>query len=258
VTADSSSGVVGYQAVHAPHQGQFWGGLEHSGSKALLDGSVGNPFWFYSIGVFDLYQGGIPGPGIPVQKAELYAWVPPAPTPTPATYMYVEGIVSHGDLSSPAASEADARSTCSADKDCLGYVEFNDSYLLLHPGTNEFYQGAFGGAIASVKVKTQTSEGELVQRDHVESTAEDSQCFLWTEKFIKLFEETGYLPEVAPTVGSRISAEVRALLPILGHNSIDDLREWGYLQDCQRVPADPEDPSMLSRHFGRALHISSP
>ena len=62
----ASSGVTGYQAINISSNGNYWGGLEHNNQLCLLDGSVGEgseATWWYAIGSFGDFQGGIPGPG---------------------------------------------------------------------------------------------------------------------------------------------------------------------------------------------------
>ena len=55
--------ISGYEGINIPYTGQYWGGLERSnevGNYALIDGSVGNPNWFYAIGSFEIWHDGIP------------------------------------------------------------------------------------------------------------------------------------------------------------------------------------------------------
>jgi len=68
----TSSGVQGYEAISVTSTAQHWGGLEGSNSAALLDGSVSHGNWFYAVGSFQSWGGGIPGPSSAVQKVELY------------------------------------------------------------------------------------------------------------------------------------------------------------------------------------------
>jgi len=74
----ASSGVTGYQAINISSNGNYWGGLEHNNQLCLLDGSVGegsDATWWYAIGSFGDFQGGIPGPGSEVvHQVELYVW----------------------------------------------------------------------------------------------------------------------------------------------------------------------------------------
>ena len=56
-------GVTGYEAVNISSTAFGWGGLEYSGSNAVLDGSVNNPYsgyWFYAVGSRYEWNGGIP------------------------------------------------------------------------------------------------------------------------------------------------------------------------------------------------------
>ena len=69
--------VEGYEAVDAPYTGEHWGGLQRSGSSALLDGSS-NGNWFYAVGSRRVHSGGIPGPsgGKAMSQTELYVHTP--------------------------------------------------------------------------------------------------------------------------------------------------------------------------------------
>ena len=49
--------VEGYEAIDVANTGHLWGGLERSGSAAVLDGSVNSGNWFYAIGSFAPYDG---------------------------------------------------------------------------------------------------------------------------------------------------------------------------------------------------------
>ena len=70
-----SPGVEGYEAIDCPHSTYAWGGLEAGHSHALLNGSVG-AWWFYAIGSYQEFGGGIPGPSNPVKCVELHARKP--------------------------------------------------------------------------------------------------------------------------------------------------------------------------------------
>ena len=82
-TTDGS--VDGYAAINVPYTGQSWGGLHYNGNQALLDGSSVAPnsnYWWYSIGAFNEYNGGFPGPGgIIASQVEL--WVSNTAIPVP-------------------------------------------------------------------------------------------------------------------------------------------------------------------------------
>ena len=66
-------GVDGYKAVDNQFPTHKWGSLEYGGVYSFLDGSVNDGDWFYAIGAFQEYNGGIPGPYGPVHRVELYA-----------------------------------------------------------------------------------------------------------------------------------------------------------------------------------------
>merc|ERR1719199_1184387 len=55
-------GVVGYEAIDAPFTANYWGGLEFSGTSAVLDGSVSHGNWFYAVATTATFYDGIPGP----------------------------------------------------------------------------------------------------------------------------------------------------------------------------------------------------
>jgi len=57
-----TQGCDGYEAVNAPFSTAHWQGLRKNGGKALLDGCMGD-YWFYAIGSSQLHKNGIPGPG---------------------------------------------------------------------------------------------------------------------------------------------------------------------------------------------------
>ena len=70
-----SAGVEGYEAIDCPHSTKAWGGLEAGNSNALLNGSVGEK-WYYAIGSYQEHSGGIPGPSSAVKCVELHARKP--------------------------------------------------------------------------------------------------------------------------------------------------------------------------------------
>ena len=71
-----SAGVEGYEAIDCPHSANNWGGLEAGHAEALLNGSVGD-FWFYALGSYAAWEGGIPGPSlVPIKCVELHAREP--------------------------------------------------------------------------------------------------------------------------------------------------------------------------------------
>ena len=72
--ASSVSPVDGYTAIAIDETGNYWGGIEKSGSQTFLDGSVNHSNWWYSIGS-QVYYGSndqIPGPSAVVNIIELY------------------------------------------------------------------------------------------------------------------------------------------------------------------------------------------
>lgn len=53
--------VLGYEAISIDWSNHNWGGIERSATNAFLDGSVNHGNWWYAIGNFNSYGGGIPG-----------------------------------------------------------------------------------------------------------------------------------------------------------------------------------------------------
>jgi hypothetical protein len=72
--------VAGYQGISVDSTGAYWGGLELSyGShgpslnKTYIDGSVNHKNWWYAVGSYGIWNGGIPGlASVVVQKVELW------------------------------------------------------------------------------------------------------------------------------------------------------------------------------------------
>ncbi len=65
----------GYEEVHIDWSGNYWGGLTKSTNQStFINGSVGHGNWFYAIGSYSKYNGGIPGPvSSAVTSVELWA-----------------------------------------------------------------------------------------------------------------------------------------------------------------------------------------
>jgi hypothetical protein len=72
VTSAPRGGAQGYEAISAPHKSNKWGGLEHGGTYSLLDGTVNHGNWYYSVGSFQKWSHGIPGPAAAVSEVELW------------------------------------------------------------------------------------------------------------------------------------------------------------------------------------------
>lgn len=78
----------GYTAVHIDWSGNYWGGLtlmKGDGSKSYtyLSGSVGHGNWWYAIGCFTAYNGGIPGPGAVITgRSQLWVRIDNLPKET--------------------------------------------------------------------------------------------------------------------------------------------------------------------------------
>jgi hypothetical protein len=70
----TEGGVEGYESLHTPFYANSWNGLEYNtGTQSLLDGSVGIDWWWYAVGsTYDYGINQIPGPGVLVNKVELY------------------------------------------------------------------------------------------------------------------------------------------------------------------------------------------
>eukprot|EP01084_Bolivina_argentea_P175145 303360_1 len=77
---NSSGNIVGYESININHTSYNWRGLEwtgtHSDTKTndcLINGSTNSDYyWFYSIGSYRDWNGGIPGPSSMVTMTELW------------------------------------------------------------------------------------------------------------------------------------------------------------------------------------------
>ena len=65
-----SGAVEGYEAISCPHSANAWGGLQSGHARAVLNGST-DGCWYYAVGSYQDWNGGIPGPKHAVQKVEL-------------------------------------------------------------------------------------------------------------------------------------------------------------------------------------------
>jgi len=108
-------GVENYSVICVPYDRFHWAGLEPHTSEpdlatdlnimgSMMDGSVNDFKWWYAVGAFETYKGGIPGPGSIVSKTELYVnpkgtakkcGVEPTPKPTPAPTKPLAPVVAH-------------------------------------------------------------------------------------------------------------------------------------------------------------------
>jgi len=108
-------GVEHYKPICVPYDAFHWAGLEPHTSEpdlatdlnimgSMMDGSVDDFKWWYAVGAFETYKGGIPGPGSIVSKTELYVnpkgtakkcGVEPTPKPTPAPTKPLAPVVAH-------------------------------------------------------------------------------------------------------------------------------------------------------------------
>eukprot|EP00211_Chloroparvula_japonica_P005316 CAMPEP_0119136526 /NCGR_PEP_ID=MMETSP1310-20130426/21606_1 /TAXON_ID=464262 /ORGANISM="Genus nov. species nov., Strain RCC2339" /LENGTH=811 /DNA_ID=CAMNT_0007127523 /DNA_START=185 /DNA_END=2620 /DNA_ORIENTATION=- len=68
-----STTVLQYFPVQVDHTDNYWGGLQGNNTLTLLEGSVSDDLWFYSVGSFTPYMDGIPAWNGPVPQVELYA-----------------------------------------------------------------------------------------------------------------------------------------------------------------------------------------
>jgi len=69
----SGTSVTGYVGINVTHTAYSWGGLHADNQYALLSGSTQAGYWWYAVGSFSNFQGGIPGFQTPVQVVQLYA-----------------------------------------------------------------------------------------------------------------------------------------------------------------------------------------
>ena len=72
--ATRSMGVTGYQPINVSLTGHDWGGLEFNNVDCLLDGSINVDNWWFAIGSFADFRGGIPADDNDeyVHQVELY------------------------------------------------------------------------------------------------------------------------------------------------------------------------------------------
>lgn len=82
-TINQNGGVSGYEAISINSSANYWGGLEYgynqNSQNTLIDGSVNDPSWYYSVGSFNVWLNqGIPssddmaGSGIGVPNVNLW------------------------------------------------------------------------------------------------------------------------------------------------------------------------------------------
>ena len=70
-----SKTVQDYVNINSPFNQNYWGGLRFNGQYCVLSGSTNN-WWYYAVGSFAEWSGGIPGPYSAVQSVELYVLKP--------------------------------------------------------------------------------------------------------------------------------------------------------------------------------------
>ena len=66
-----SNNVLGYEPIDIHYNINYWGGLRNGVGNTVLSGSM-NGDWYYAIGTYKTWKGGIPGPNKPVSQVELY------------------------------------------------------------------------------------------------------------------------------------------------------------------------------------------
>jgi hypothetical protein len=72
--------VTGYASVGSVHSDYNWGGLHKDNAYALISGCTVFPgCWWYAVGSFQNFQGGIPAFNAAVQVVQLYALAPNGP-----------------------------------------------------------------------------------------------------------------------------------------------------------------------------------
>ena len=71
--ATTSESVTGYTAVNISWNSNSWGGLALSNSgSTLIDGSINHGNWFYAIGSYTAWSGGVPGASSAVSHVSLW------------------------------------------------------------------------------------------------------------------------------------------------------------------------------------------
>lgn len=82
---DGSKNATGYEPISISWSTNYWGGLGlqnasiNTKSACLLSGSTGHGNWFYAIGAYESWGGGIPGPNAAVEETELWVRVDTLP-----------------------------------------------------------------------------------------------------------------------------------------------------------------------------------
>jgi len=140
--------VVGYKSTDINYFDQYWAGLELSTSGATyLDGSVQHANWFYAVGSFGAWSGGIPSYGPAASQVAL--WVRTEAVggadviedcKTPAGYAGTPGDCNDRD----AAVSPEAEEVCNGvDDDCDGQTDigcpYGDAVISEGPGPLHFY-----------------------------------------------------------------------------------------------------------------------
>ena len=83
--SDGSKNATGYEPISISWSTNYWGGLGlqnasiNTKSACLLSGSTGHGNWFYAIGAYESWGGGIPGPNAAVEEIELWVRVDTLP-----------------------------------------------------------------------------------------------------------------------------------------------------------------------------------
>ena len=67
----TSNTVSNYEPIEVHYNDNFWGGLRNGVGDSVLSGSM-NGSWFYAVGAYEMWSGGIPGPNKSVSQVELY------------------------------------------------------------------------------------------------------------------------------------------------------------------------------------------
>ena len=78
IDQSSSAKAAGYAAISTSWTGEGWGGLERcQGGQALVDGTTGHGNWWYSLGTYQAFNNGIPGPTVVCyRQQELWVRIP--------------------------------------------------------------------------------------------------------------------------------------------------------------------------------------
>jgi len=134
--------IAGYEEIDIDYTGQYWGGLEPS-TNALMDGSVSHGNWFYAVGAYRIWNGGIPAYGGSAKdQVELYVQKKLVTEESSLncydeTYKhYLSGYPSSATKCNPGGCTfEEAKAHCDSLSDCGGVTLDRDGLYTVRAGT---------------------------------------------------------------------------------------------------------------------------